>query len=556
MRARIGRRTFLKASAGAGAVLAVASSMGACTENAAGSAAASGVGTDHGRGGDPDRWVEASIADMQRSMASGETTALELIRDHLDRIERIDWDGPRLNALIEANPDAEAIARDLDRERANGHVRGPLHGIPIVLKDCVATADRMETTAGSLALVGATPPRDAGVVSRLREAGAVILGKANMSEWNAFRGYPSRGGWSARAGVGKNPYALNHSTGDSSAGSAAAVAASLTAGGVGLETYGSIVMPSSLCGVVGLKPTAGLIGGSGTIPISFSRDAVGPIARTVSDLAALLDGMVGPDPLDERTKGSRDHIPSSFLPTLRSDGLRNARIGVWRSPHLWRDRATARVIEDLLAVFSEEGATLVEGIELPHWMEATGEHTTVMSAELRFGIARYLSTLADTQIRTLDDVIAFNLDHADEELRWHPQNLLESASEDMPLSDPRYRRALRLSDRLGRTDLDTAFREHRLDAIVGPTFVRAWTIDLISGDPPVGNGIAGPSNAAGYPNLTVPAGLAEGLPVGISFLGRAWDEPTLLRLGYAFEQAVRGRRPPRYLDAGADFVPR
>jgi amidase len=547
----IDRRSFLKYSAAVSAGMSAASMLGTTVARATAPWPTGPTGVLDSP------WTEATIADMQAAMASGSATALSITRDHLARIEAMDWAGPRVNSIIEVNPDAEAIATALDRERSAGHVRGPLHGIPIVLKDVVATADRMETTAGSLALVGSKVPRDAGVAARLREAGAILLGKANLSEWNAFRGYPSRGGWSARAGVGRNPYALNYSTGDSSSGSAAAVAASFAAGAVGLETYGSIVMPSSLCGVVGLKPTSGLVSRSGTIPISFTRDVIGPIARTVTDVAMLLSGMVGADPLDPLTGSSEGHTPTDYLRFLDKDGLRGARIGVWRRPDLWKDDKLAKRFEHLLPVFRDLGATLVDAVELPNWASATGEHVNVMFTENRFGIKRYLSELTNTDMLTLGDVIAFNEAHPDEELQWHPQNLLEGAfEEDWTLTGHDYLRSLRLSRELGQGAFEHAMRRHRLDAIIAPTFVRAWPIDLVEGDPPVGNGAAGPSNAAGYPHLTVPAVFIGKLPIGISFLGRAWEEPKLLRFGYAFEQAVQARRPPEYLDAGADFVER
>lgn len=548
MSTHIDRRTFLKYSAAVGASASAATMLGVTSIEAASRTHVRAAANDF-------RWTEATIAQMQSAMSSGEATALSITRDHLARIEAMDWAGPRVNSIIEVNPDAETIAAALDRERADGHVRGPLHGIPVVLKDAVATADRMETTAGSFALVGSVVPRDAGVVTRLRGAGAILLGKANMSEWNAFRGWPTRGGWSARAGVGRNPYALSFSTGDSSSGSAAAVAASFAAGAVGLETYGSIVMPSSLCGVVGLKPTSGLVSRSGTIPISFTRDVIGPIARTVTDLAMLLSGMVGVDPLDPLTTAADGRTPPDYVRYLDRDGLRGARLGVWRRQYLWKDDQVAKRAERALDVLRDQGATLVDPVELPNWKDATGHHIGVMFTEFPHGIKRYLSGLSNTQIRTLADIVAFNEENAETELQWHPQNIMEY-DEIMPLSDPAYLKDLRLSRQLGQGDFDDVMRRYRLDAIVAPTFVRAWPINLIDGDSDPGLGVAGPSNAAGYPNLTVPAGYVDELPIGISFLGRAWQEPTLLRLGYAFEQALPIRHAPKFLDAGADFVKR
>ena len=458
MTARLSRRSFLGYSAVAGA-LASAGTLGAArTASRASSPAADTTASF--------RWEEASIAELQEAMDTGELTALSLTRAYLDRIRTLDWAGPTVNSVIELNPDAEAIAAGLDAERSQGQVRGPLHGIPILLKDCIATADRMETTAGSLALLGSTVPRDAGVAASLRAAGAVLLGKANMSEWNAFRGWPLHGGWSARAGIGVNPYALAFSTGDSSSGSAAAVSANFAAASVGLETYGSIVMPSSLCGVVGLKPTSGLVSRSGTIGISFSRDVIGPIGRTVADVATVLGGMVGVDPLDPLTSASEDHGHADYRPFLDRDGLRGARIGVWRPKHLWKHEDVAEVIEGVLPVFRDLGATLVDPVDLPHWIVATGEHVGVMFCEFRHGIDRYLAELMDSPVRSLAEVVAFNRDHRDEELRWHSQNTLRSALKQPPLSDPGYARSLRRSRDIARTAFRETMRAHRLDAIV------------------------------------------------------------------------------------------
>lgn len=533
----IGRRAFLRDAAAVSAVGALGSLCGGRIGPAPTSVPGEGF-----------RWSEATIADMQAAMASGETTAVRLVRDHVARIEALDWAGPRVNSIIEVNPDAEAIAAALDRERAEGHVRGPLHGIPIVLKDCLATADRMDTAAGSLALVGARYPRDAGAVAFLREAGAIMLGKANMSEWNAFRGWPLHGGWSGRAGMGLNPYALNFSTGDSSSGSAAAVAASFAAGAVGLETYGSIVMPSSLCGVVGLKPTTTLVSRSGTIGISFTRDAIGPIGRTVADVAALLGGMVGIDPLDPATAESEGHARADYTRFLDPDGLRGARIGIWRRHDLWNDLGAAEVAEPIIPVLRDLGATVIDPVELPAWDDATGAHGTVMAVEFRWGIERYLAELSGTEIRTLGDVVAFNQAHWREELRWHNQALLKGAVDDLPLTHPDYLRDLRRSRRLGRDAFAIPMRRHGLDAIFCPTFRRAWMINLLDGDDPLnGNGAAGPSNAAGYPHITLPGGFLDGLPVGVSFMARAWEEPKLLRYASALEHALQARRAPRFL---------
>lgn len=498
-------------------------------------------------------WLEWSIVELRGAMAAGELTCLELTRRYIDRIATVDWAGPRINSVLELNPDAEQIARELDAEEQNGVVRGPLHGIPVLLKDCIATADGMQTTAGSLALVGARSPEDAHAAANLRRAGALLLGKANMSEWNAFRGWPLHGGWCGRAGIGLNPYALSFSTGDSSSGSAAAVSANLAAGAVGLETYGSIIMPSSLCGVVGLKPTRGLVDRSGTIPISFSRDELGPIGRSVSDVAVILQGLTFDDP--SRRAGQPASV--DYLSHLDRNGLRGARIGVWRKHDVWKDPGSA-AIEKLLPVLEAMGAHIVDDVELPDWIEATGHHITVMFREFRTGINRYLAALENSPVHTLGEVIEFNRDHKEQELRWHKHNILSDANEQPPLSAPGYHKALVQSEKLGRQAILTPMRRHRLDAIVCPTFVRPWEINMLDGDPVVGNGAAGPANAAGFPHITVPAGFVDGLPVGVSFMGRAWEESKLLKFGYALEQRLQARRTPGFVDTNpaANFVPR
>lgn len=327
------------------------------------------------------------------------------------------------------------------------------------------------------------------------------------------------------------------------------MAAGFAAGAVGLETYGSIVMPSSLCGVVGLKPTHGLVSRAGTIGIAHSRDVVGPIGRTVADVASMLEGMVGVDPLDPYTDASVGRVPAEYRRFLDPDGLRGARIGVWRRHGLWKHAEVAGVIEDAIGMLRDAGATVVDPVRLPGWLEATGAHVGVMLTEFAHDVRAFLGELSNTEMRTLDDVVAFNEAHPREELRWHNQALLEGAVDPPPLSDPGYRRELRRSRRLGRAAIDGPMRTHRLDAIVAPTFLRAWVIDLRgSDDPNNGNGVAGPSNAAGYPNLTVPAGFSGGLPIGISFLARAWQEPRLIRLGSAFEHVRGAWRPPRFVD--------
>jgi amidase len=548
-RTQIDRRTFLRYGATATALAASAPAIGTF------------VGTPHSAAQTSFEWEEAGTAALQSAMASGHLSALELTQAYLQRIATIDLAGPQLNSIIETNPDAEAIAAALDQERASGHVRGPLHGIPIVLKDNIGTDDGMQTTAGSLALVGAKVPRDAGICVRLREAGAILLAKNNMSEWTGFRAFPQIAGWSGRAGVGLNPYALGYSTGVSSSGTAASVSANLSVGGIGTETYGSIMMPSSLCGVVGIKPTLGLTSRSGVIPIAPSRDVTGPIARTVADAATILGGMVGVDPLDPFTARSERHVLTDYRPFLDPDGLRGARLGLWGEPIMWKDRAeTDRVVRDAVERLRGAGATVVEDLTIPNAADAVGSHTDVMFTEFRPGIDAFLAELTNTDIHSLADVVAFNDAHPDEELRWVNQALLEGAlKQKQTMNDPGYFESLRRSRRLARRGIQQVMRKHRLDALIAPTIREAWPIDLVHADPlGIGQGSAGPHNAAGYPCITVPAGSVGELPVGLSFVAGAWSEPKLIRLAYAFEQADPARRVPQLLEGYGrrDFVER
>ena len=543
------RRTFLRYGATTAAVAAAAPMLRQT------------VATPHAAAATPFEWQEATIEQLQAAMASGQLSALELTRGYLDRIATIDHAGPQLNAIIETNPDAEAIAAALDAERAAGNVRGPLHGIPIVLKDNIATDDAMQTTAGSLALVGSRVPRDAGISARLREAGAILLAKANMSEWANFRGFPGIAGWSGRAGVGLNPNALGYSCGVSSSGSAAAASANLTVGGVGTETYGSIVMSSSVCGVVGIKPTLGLTSRSGVIPISFSRDVTGPIARTVADAATILGGMVGVDPLDDLTRPSARHLHTDYRPFLDAGALEGARLGLWSNDLLWKsnremDHVVGRAVERL----RDLGATVVEELQIPNVADAIASHVDVLFTEFRPGIDAYLAELLESPVRTLADVLAFNAAHRDEELRWVDDGLMRGAEESSTrIGGPEHLGYLRRSKRLARQGIGGLMREHRLDALIAPTIREAWPIDLLHQDPTgIGQGSAGGHNAAGYPCIPVPAGYVGELPIGLSFVAEAWSEPKLLGLAYAFEQGHPVRRVPQLLvDYGRrDFVER
>ena len=486
---------------------------------------------------------EATVAGLQAGMAAGRFTARRLAEAYLARIAAVD---PKLRSVLEVNPDALAIADALDAERREKGPRGPLHGIPVLLKDNVATADRMETTAGSLALLGVRPPRDAFLVGRLRAAGAVILGKTNLSEWANIRSSHSSSGWSARGGQTRNPYALDRNPCGSSSGTGVAVAANLAAVGVGTETDGSIVCPSSANGLVGVKPTVGLVSRTGVVPISASQDTAGPMARTVADAAALLGAMAGVDPADPATAGSRGRAPADYAAFLDADGLRGARIGVARKKLFGSSEGVDRLMEEAVAEMRRRGAVIVDPADIPHLGEYDEAELEVLLYELKDGLARYLPAFAPgAPVRTLEDVIAFNRNHRDREMPYFGQDLFEKAAQKGPLTDRAYRRARSRSRRLaGPEGLLAVMDRHRLDAVVAPTGGPAWVTDLVNGDHFV-VGSSTPAAVAGTPAITVPAGQVFGLPVGITFMGRPWSEATLLRLAYAYEQATRHRRPPR-----------
>ncbi|MDX1420686.1 MAG: amidase, partial [Rubricoccaceae bacterium] len=487
---------------------------------------------------------EASVADLQAAMAEGRCTARQITEASLARIERLDRRGPALRSVLAVNPDALAIANRLDAERAAGQVRGPLHGIPVLVKDNLGTADRMPTTAGALALDGVIAPADAHVVARLREAGAVLLGKANLSEWANFRSTHSSSGWSALGGQTRNPYVLDRSPCGSSAGTGAAIAASLAVVGVGTETDGSIVCPSSATGLVGVKPTVGLVSRAGIVPLSHSQDTAGPMARSVRDAAVLLSAMAGPDPADTTSAAAARHAEADYTRVLDADGLRGARLGVLRASHFGDSPDTDRVAGAAVEAMRAAGAVIVDSLGLPGGYG--GDEYTVLLYDFKHDLDAYLAAHPTAPVRSLADVIAFNRANAEASMPWFGQEILEMAQAKGPLSDAAYRAALERSRRLARTQIDSLMDAHDLDALVAPTGSPAWPIDLVNGD----HFVTGSSQAAavsGYPNVTVPAGLAHGLPVGISFIGRRWSEPVLLRLAYAFEQATRRRAPPRYL---------
>ncbi len=495
---------------------------------------------------------EATIAELGRQMAAGERTSGEITRLYLDRIEALDRQGPALRSVIETNPDALEIAEQLDRERAAGSVRGPLHGIPILLKDNIATADRTTTTAGSLALEGLIPSRDAFVAAQLRRAGAVLLGKANLSEWANFRSNRSSSGWSARGGQCRNPYVLNRNPCGSSSGSGVATSANLCAAAVGTETDGSIICPSSANGLVGIKPTVGLVGRTGIVPISAVQDTAGPMARTVADAAALLSGMTGRDPRDDATAASPTptdltrHLGGRDLDRGGASDLSGLRIGIGRQ-FMGRDSRVDEVMEEAIKVLAGLGAEIVDPIEIAHRGEVGRHEYQAMLYEFKAGLNAYLAELGDgAPVASLADVIAFNETNAEREMPFFGQEILIEAEGKGPLTEAAYQTARGTANRLSREEgLDATLAEHRLDAILGPSGGPARVTDLVHGDH-FSVGSSGAAAVAGYPNVTVPAGYVHGLPVGVSFFGAAWSEPTLIRIAWAFEQAAPHRRPPRF----------
>lgn len=483
---------------------------------------------------------EATIARIGTALAAGEISVQEMASWYRDRIERLDRAGPTVSSILEIDPDLDGVAETLDQTLRRDGPQGPLHGAAILLKDNIATADRMETTAGSLALLGAKAPRDAAVVRRLRKAGALVLGKSNLSEWANFRSFSGTAGWSARGGQCQNPYAPSYSPGGSSSGSAAAVAANFATAALGTETDGSIILPAGTCGIVGLKPTVGLVSRAGVIPIAFSQDSVGPMARTVADVAAILGVLVGVDHRDPGTTSARGRYPRDYMRFLEPDGLRGARIGVPRAGLWGLDSRADSVAEAALSVMSDRGAEIVDPADIPTIWDILNVSAEVRFFEFKFGINTYLAELRDTELSSLDDLIAFNEEQAAVEMPYFGQEKFYEAQARGELSSPAYLDALAYNRRISRElGLDAVLQANQLDALVAPANIPAQPITY-SGDP-ANQRSSTPSALAGYPIITVPAGTSDGLPVGIALIGTAFSEPILLRLAFAFEDATHVR---------------
>jgi len=492
---------------------------------------------------------EITIGELQEGMKSGKWTARSLVEKYTARIGEIDkasgGAGVGLNAVIEMNPDAASIAEALDKQRAAKGPRGPLHGIPVLIKDNIATDDKMMTTAGSLALVGAKVPKDSFVAARLRATGAVILGKTNLSEWANIRSSHSTSGWSGRGGLTRNPYALDRNPCGSSSGTGAGISANLAAVGIGTETDGSIVCPSSSNGLAGIKPTVGLISRAGIIPIAHSQDSAGPMCRTVRDAATLLGVLTGVDADDAATSGGAGKAQTDYTQYCDPNGLKGARIGVARK-YFGFNEAVDALMEQSLDVMKKQGATLVDPADIGSFGKFDETELLVLLYELKADLNVYLARLGNSPVHTLKEIIDFNERNRAKEMRWFGQDLFVKAEAKGPLTEKEYVDALAKNHQLARTEgIDALMDKNKLDAIVAPTGGPAWITDLVNGDH-VAGGSSNAAAVAGYPNINVTAGLIDGLPVGISFFGRAWSEPTLIRIAYSFEQATKGRQGPRF----------
>lgn len=526
-----------------GAVAGAGASLGGATLQ--GSPARASVAP---RNGPHEELEEATVAELQQLMESGELSAVDLVDMYLDRIEAIDVEGPALNSVIEVNQRARGIAARRDAERQAGQVRGPLHGIPFVVKDNIDSGDGMQTAAGSLALVGAPATQDARALWKLRRAGAILLGKAGLSEWANFRGFDSSSGWSARGGQVRNPYIVDRNPCGSSSGSGASVSASLAAFTLGTETDGSVVCPSSACGVVGIKPTVGLVSRTGVVPIAAAQDTIGPMGRTVADAAAALGPMTGGDQQDPATFASAGNFFKDYTQFLNPNGLAGARIGVARNAIFGASTESEEVFEAALQAMADAGAILVDPADIPTADQFASDpsETIILVFEFKRDLNAYLANRVGVPVSTMADVIQFNLDHADEELLYFGQEWFELAQAEI-FSEEEYQQALQTGPRLAGPDgIDAVMAQHDLDALVAYTGSPAWPIDLINGDHFL-TASSPWAAVAGYPNVTVPGGFSFGLPVGVNFFGGAWSEPKLIEVASGFEAVTQARRKPEFL---------
>jgi len=490
---------------------------------------------------------ELTIYDFQKKMKEGQLTSRKLVEAFLKRIKEIDQQGPALKSILEINPDALKIADKLDQEYKTKGARSPLHGVPIIIKANISTSDKMTTTAGSLALKGSIPRQDSFLVTKLRQAGAVILGKANLSEWANFRSERSSSGWSSLGGQTKNPYALDRNPSGSSSGSAVAVAANLCLVAIGTETDGSVVSPSSACGIVGLKPTVGLISRSGIIPIAHSQDTAGPMARNVTDAALLLSTLTGPDGHDPASQRSVGKYPQDYTKYLDKNGLKGKRIGIARRFFGFHEKVD-RVMEETIKIMKDQGAVIIDSVDLKTGREYSEAEYEVLLYEFKADLNAYLKELGPkAPVHSLKEIIEFNERHRQQVMPYFEQEIFLKAEKKGPLTDKKYLEALKKCRRLSQAEgIDAVLQKHKLEAIIVPTDGPASVTDLINGDHYLG-GSSSPAAVAGYPSLTVPAGYIFGLPVGISFMGGAFQEPLLIKMAYAFEQAAQVRRPPKFL---------
>lgn len=493
------------------------------------------------------KFDETTISQLQEWMQTGSFTSQQITQGYLDRISQFDKQGPAINSVIEINPEALQIAEALDNERKQTGARGPLHGIPILIKDNIDTADRMMTTAGSLALYGSIAQQDAFVAKKLRDAGAVILGKTNLSEWANFRSSHSTSGWSGRGGQTKNPYVLNRNPCGSSSGSGAAASANLCTAAIGTETDGSIVCPSSANSLVGIKPTLGLVSRAGIIPIAHSQDTAGPMARTVTDAAIVLSALTGYDPRDKATASHQGKASIDYTKFLDKDGLRGARIGVARKSFEFNEHVD-QLMNDLIKEMKAQGAIIVDPADIPTAGEFDDSEYEVLLYEFKADLNAYLSGLGpNASVHSLKELIEFNEKNRDKEMPYFGQDVFIKAEAKGPLTSKDYLKALKKNHELTqKKGIDFVIQQKKLDAMIAPTGGPAWLTDWINGDAYMG-GYSSASAVAGYPHITVPAGFVFGLPVGISFFSSAYSEPKLIKLAYAFEEATKARKPPAFL---------